>query len=66
VRRCAQRIAIARAAASAAQSVRAADPPTQPAFPDARLALMLDFLMVAYGVVFFAAAILYVLACEKM
>ncbi len=28
--------------------------------------VMLDFLMVAYGVGFFAAAILYVLACEKM
>jgi hypothetical protein len=27
---------------------------------------MLDFLMVAYGVGFFAAAIFYVLACEKM
>jgi len=27
---------------------------------------MLDFLMVAYGIGFFAAAILYVLACERM
>jgi hypothetical protein len=27
---------------------------------------MLDFLMIAYGVGFFVAAILYVLACEKM
>jgi hypothetical protein len=27
---------------------------------------MLDFLMIAYGVGFFAAAILYVLACERM
>jgi len=27
---------------------------------------MLDFLMVAYGVGFFAATILYVLACERM
>jgi hypothetical protein len=26
----------------------------------------LDFLMIAYGVGFFAAAILYVLACERM
>ena len=28
--------------------------------------IMLDFLMVAYGVGFFAATILYVLACERM
>ncbi len=28
--------------------------------------VMLDFLMIAYGVGFFAVAILYVLACEKM
>jgi len=27
---------------------------------------MLDFLMIAYGVGFFVAAILYVLACERM
>jgi hypothetical protein len=27
---------------------------------------MLDFLMVAYGVGFFVAALLYVVACEKM
>jgi hypothetical protein len=27
---------------------------------------MLDFLMIAYGVGFFAAAVLYVLACERM
>jgi len=27
---------------------------------------MLDFLMIAYGTGFFAAAILYVLACERM
>jgi hypothetical protein len=27
---------------------------------------MLDFLMLVYGVGFFAAAILYVLACERM
>jgi|SRR6516165_8466022 len=27
---------------------------------------MLDFLMIAYGVGFFAASVLYVLACEKM
>ncbi len=27
---------------------------------------MLDFLMIAYGVGFFAVAILYVLACERM
>jgi len=27
---------------------------------------MLDFLMIAYGVGFFAASILYVLACERM
>ena len=27
---------------------------------------MLDFLMIVYGVGFFAAAILYVLACERM
>jgi len=27
---------------------------------------MLDFLMIAGGVAFFAVAILYVLACEKM
>jgi hypothetical protein len=34
--------------------------------PLSRVVAMLDFLMVAYGVGFFAAAILYVLACEKM
>jgi hypothetical protein len=27
---------------------------------------MLDFLMIAYGVGFFAASVLYVLACERM
>ena len=27
---------------------------------------MLDFLMIAYGAGFFAVAILYLLACEKM
>jgi hypothetical protein len=27
---------------------------------------MLDFLMIVYGVGFFAAAIFYVLACERM
>jgi len=27
---------------------------------------MLDFLMIAYGVGFFTAAVLYVLACERM
>jgi hypothetical protein len=31
-----------------------------------RVVAMLDFLMIAYGVGFFVAAILYVLACEKM
>jgi hypothetical protein len=31
-----------------------------------RTIAMLDFLMIAYGVVFFVVAILYVLACEKM
>jgi hypothetical protein len=31
-----------------------------------RVVVMLDFLMIAYGVGFFAAAILYVLACERM
>jgi hypothetical protein len=31
-----------------------------------RIMMMLDFLMVAYGVGFFAVAIFYVLACEKM
>jgi hypothetical protein len=30
------------------------------------VAAMLDFLMIAYGAGFFAAAILYVLACERM
>ena len=28
--------------------------------------VMLDFLMIAYGVGFFAVSLLYVLACEKM
>ena len=28
--------------------------------------VMLDFLMIALGVGFFVAAVLYVLACEKM
>jgi hypothetical protein len=31
-----------------------------------RVIVMLDFLMIAYGVGFFAAAVLYVVACEKM
>jgi hypothetical protein len=31
-----------------------------------RMAAVLDFLMIAYGVGFFVIAILYVLACEKM
>jgi hypothetical protein len=31
-----------------------------------RVIVMLDFLMIAYGVGFFVAAVLYVLACEKM
>ena len=30
------------------------------------IAAMPDFLMIAYGVGFFAIAILYVLACERM
>jgi hypothetical protein len=30
------------------------------------LPLMLDFLMIAYGVGFFVVAIFYVLACERM
>ena len=33
---------------------------------DERVIVMLDFLMIAYGVGFFIAAVLYVLACEKM
>jgi hypothetical protein len=31
-----------------------------------RVIVMLDFLMIAYGVGFFVVAILYVMACEKM
>lgn len=31
-----------------------------------RIIAMLDFLMLVYGVGFFAVAVLYVLACEKM
>jgi hypothetical protein len=31
-----------------------------------RVIVMLDFLMIALGVGFFVAAVLYVLACEKM
>jgi hypothetical protein len=31
-----------------------------------RVVAMLDFLMIAYGVGFFAVSILYVLACERM
>jgi hypothetical protein len=31
-----------------------------------RVVAMLDFLMIAYGVGFFVAAILYVFACERM
>jgi hypothetical protein len=31
-----------------------------------RVIVMLDFLMLAYGVGFFIVAILYVIACEKM
>jgi hypothetical protein len=32
----------------------------------ARIVVMLDFWMIASGVGFFAVAILYVIACEKM
>jgi hypothetical protein len=31
-----------------------------------RVVVMFDFLMIAYGAGFFVAAILYVVACEKM
>ncbi len=31
-----------------------------------RVVVMLDFLMIAYGVGFFLAAVLYAIACEKM
>ncbi len=31
-----------------------------------KVIVMLDFLMIAYGVGFFIVAILYVVACEKM
>jgi hypothetical protein len=31
-----------------------------------KVIVMLDFLMIAYGVGFFVVAILYVVACEKM
>lgn len=31
-----------------------------------RVVVMLDFLMIAYGVGFFVVAVLYALACEKM
>jgi hypothetical protein len=31
-----------------------------------RVVVMFDFLMIAYGAGFFGAAILYVVACEKM
>jgi hypothetical protein len=32
----------------------------------AKVVVMFDFLMVAYGIGFFVLAILYVVACEKM
>jgi hypothetical protein len=42
-------------------------PLTRPAVgPAAGFLPMLDFLMLVYGVGFFAVAILYVVACEKM
>jgi hypothetical protein len=55
-------------APAAAATVSGADPvrPGQLSRQLTRVVDMLDFLMIAYGVGFFAVAILYVLACEKM
>lgn len=42
-------------------------PDTQSGPPgNCEVIVMLDFLMIAYGVGFFVVAILYVLACERM